>query len=87
MAERLPAAILRRPKTALGGNPIDLRPWPADRLLAEVATADGLQDFVDVAAFRHAIATDPSWTSRSGILEVACLARWMTLQGRAVSVA
>jgi asparagine synthase (glutamine-hydrolysing) len=87
MAGHLPGAIRRRPKTPLGGNPIDLRQWPAERLLTEVATADGLQDFVDVAAFRHAIAGGPSWSSRPGILEVACLAKWMTLQARPVSVA
>jgi len=87
MAGHLPDAILRRPKTALGGDPIRLRQWPVERLLAEVTTADGLQDFVDVAAFRQAMAVDPSWTSHPGILEVACLARWMTLQRRSVGVA
>jgi len=87
MVHHLPDAILRRPKTALGGDPVRFRQWPANRLLAEVAAADGLQDFVDVAAFRRAVGADASWTSRPGGLEVACLARWMTLQRRAMGMA
>jgi asparagine synthase (glutamine-hydrolysing) len=82
MIGHLPDTILRRPKTPLGGNPIDFRQWPADRLAAEVASAEGLAEFVDVAAFRRDIMLEPSWSARPGVLEIACLARWLNLQTR-----
>ena len=78
MAGRLPREILRRPKAPLAGDALAVRAWPLERLVKTVEEADGLDAFVDVAAFRRTVfAGGDAWTGRPGVLEAVCLAAWM----------
>ena len=48
MIGRLPEVIRLRPKTALAGDPVALRAWPARKLVALIKSTPGMDAYVDV---------------------------------------
>ena len=81
LADRLPSPILRRRKAPVAGDGIAAHQWSRSRFLSEVESAEGLEDFVDMHAFRRmAAAADESWIAHPGLLEIACLAAWLRVE-------
>jgi len=81
LAGRLPRPILRRRKAPVAGDVFAALQWSRSRLLSEVESAEGLEDFVDIHAFRRTAAVaGESWIAHPGVLEVACLATWLRVE-------
>ena len=51
MRGRLPDVIRLRPKTALAGDPVALRAWPARKVVALIKNTPGMDAYIDVQAF------------------------------------
>ena len=88
MRGRLPDVIRLRPKTALAGDPLALRAWPARKVVALIKNTPGMDAYIDVQAFERS-AQDPGvLTDRQpGTLAAAALATWLgTAAGRAANV-
>ena len=88
MQGRLPDEIRLRPKTALAGDPLTVRAWPAARLVALLRTTPGLEGYIDVDAFERTAHDSGLLTDRQpGTLAAAALAMWLrTTAGRTAHV-
>ena len=85
MAGRLPDAIRLRPKSALAGDPVALRAWPARKLVALVKGTPAMAGFIDVDAFERAVENENGLLTdrQPGTLAAAALATWLgTAAGR-----
>ena len=88
MVGRLPDVIRLRPKTALAGDPVALRAWPAGKLVALLKNTPAMDAYVDVEAFDRSAQAPGLLTDRQpGTLAVAALATWLgTAAGRTAVV-
>ena len=88
MVGRLPDEIRLRPKTALAGDPLAVRAWPATRLVALLRTTPGIAEYIDLDAFERAAHDSGLLTDRQpGTLAAAALATWLnTPAGRTAYV-
>lgn len=75
----LPPAIVRRPKTALAGDPLQSRAAEVDAVLRAPGTLHGMEQWVDAHALKHldvAVSVNVSWEAA----RLASLARWLRSQ-------
>jgi asparagine synthase (glutamine-hydrolysing) len=88
MDGRLPDEIRLRPKTALAGDPLAARAWPAARLVALLRSTPGIERYIDVDAFERTAHDSGLLTDRQpGTLAAAALAMWLrTPAGRKAHV-
>jgi asparagine synthase (glutamine-hydrolysing) len=88
MIGRLPEVIRLRPKTALAGDPVALRAWPARKLVALIKSTPGMDAYIDVAALDRSARDQDLLTDRQpGTLAAAALATWLgTAAGRTATV-
>jgi asparagine synthase (glutamine-hydrolysing) len=88
MRGRLPDVIRLRPKTALAGDPVALRAWPAGKVVALIKNTPGMDAYIDVQAFERSAQDTGLLTDRqSGTLAAAALATWLgTAAGRTAVV-
>ncbi|WP_372090038.1 asparagine synthase-related protein [Tistrella mobilis] len=86
LAGQLPAEVLRRPKTTLGGDPgsIAARRWGIQGWMEALLDVPDLAGFVDVAAFRRELHDQPRWTfySFARFRRVWQLAYWLKWRDR-----
>ena len=88
MIGRLPDVIRLRPKTALAGDPVALRAWPARKVVALIKNTPGIDAYIDVQAFERSAQDTGLLTDRQpGTLAAAALATWLgTAAGRTAVV-
>ena len=88
MAGRLPDEIRLRRKTALAGDPLAVRAWPAARLVELLRTTPGIEGYIDVDALERTSHDSGLLTDRQpGTLAAAALATWLhTTAGRTANV-